>query len=155
MRYTLLVLAFMGSFKSVAEDVLQFDSSVSFIPSSTEYIEGTEYSVDPFRELAVGISYHTDFSEFWRTNYGVGLTVSEPRLENSQQETVYGAYASVNFEYQQFDDRIKPFVGLQFQQSLSGGEQQFHDDKFKKNLGLNFYSSDSDYSLRVVVSHVD
>ena len=155
MRYTLLILAFIGSFSSAAEDVFQFNSSISFVPSYNEYKEGAEHSVDSFRELAFGFSYNTDFSELWRTNYGVGLTVSEPRLENSQQEIVYGAYASVDFEYQQFDDSIKPFVGMQFQQSLSDGKEHFHDDKLKKNLGLNFYSSDSDYMLRFVVSHVD
>lgn len=155
MRCTLLVLIFLSSFKVSAEDVINLNSSVSFVPSYMEFKEGREHLVDSFVELGFGVSYQVDFSELWRTNYGMGLTVSEPNLKNLKDEIVYSAYASIDFEYQQFNDNIKPFLGLQFQQPLSSGEEIYHNDKLKKTLGLKFYPTDKDYTLHFAVSHVD
>lgn len=155
MRYYLLVLTFIYPFELFAKDSFNLNILTTFVPSSNTQIEGVEHTLPSFYEFGTGISYHSDLSEFWRKSYGIGLTVSKQHFKSLNSKLVYSGYVNIYFEYQQFDDSIKPFLGVQFQKTLSSGNTPHYSDKLKKTFGVNFYPTVQDYTISFAINHLD
>jgi len=137
------------------ENSLNFNFGATLSSAQSYEVSGVKYSIDPFVEFDIGVSYQTELSELWNTSYGAGLTASKQDFKNIGSEQVYGTYAKIEFEYQQFDENIKPFLGLKVQKPFSSSNEIDYEDKFTKTLGFNFSPSDHDYIISLAVSHSD
>ncbi|GMM83246.1 hypothetical protein [Pseudoalteromonas sp. MTN2-4] len=152
MRDSLLILCLICSFASNAEEPYKLDLSTSYIEGYKSSVNGNSFDIDSFFEYGLGVSYQVELSEFWKADYNIGLTFSE---QGPESQSIYGAYTGVDFEYQNFSEQIKPFLGMQIHKPLTSSNTIENTSKLKKSLGFNFYPAKAAYSISFSVSQSD